>query len=259
MGAVFALFSAWYFWIPKILGVCYNLSLGNLHFWIFFYGVNVTFFPQHFLGLQGMPRRISDYPDAFAGWNLVSSLGSLGGVIATWSFLYLLYAQLVVGKAISGFPWLTLEHHTDTLQAYLSRGLGSLEWSLVSPPKPHAFESLPLQSTDPLTLSLEIIKNIDIELYCLSNMHYEYLTDFADLFADPKSSLLPSHEEVMSMDIEKFEDLDGRQIDKLEKNGTLQQASEVFQKMKEVKARQTIFEHTRAFHQAFVDSKNSQS
>jgi cytochrome c oxidase subunit 1 len=68
MGAVFALFSAWYFWIPKITGLSYNTMLGKVHFVILFIGVNLTFFPQHFLGLQGMPRRISDYPDAFAGW-----------------------------------------------------------------------------------------------------------------------------------------------------------------------------------------------
>ena len=146
MGAVFALICAWYFWIPKILGVNYKSILGNLHFLIFFFGVNVTFFPQHFLGLQGMPRRISDYPDAFGGWNLVSSLGSLMGVLATWLFLYLLYAQLVQGKVISWLPLLAPEHHTDTLQAYLIRGFDSLEWSLDSPPKPHAFASLPLQS-----------------------------------------------------------------------------------------------------------------
>ena len=73
MGAVFALFSGWYFWIPKMLGLDYNIMISKVPFWILFIGVNVTFFPQHFLGLQGMPRRISDYPDAFAGWNLISN------------------------------------------------------------------------------------------------------------------------------------------------------------------------------------------
>ena len=146
MGAVFALYSAWYFWIPKILGVDYNKSWGKAHFWILFIGVNVTFFPQHFLGLQGMPRRISDYPDAFAGWNLVSSLGSLISVIATWLFLYILYVQLVEGKATSRYPWLTPQFYYDMLQACLIREFNSLEWGLDSPPKPHAFTSLPLQS-----------------------------------------------------------------------------------------------------------------
>jgi cytochrome c oxidase subunit 1 len=259
MGAVFALFSAWYFWIPKILGVDFRLSLGNFHFLIFFFGVNVTFFPQHFLGLQGMPRRISDYPDAFAGWNLVSSLGSIASVAATWLFLYILYAQLVVGKAISWYPWLTLEHYTDFLRAYFIRAFHSLEWSLDSPPKPHAFASLPLQS-DVLSLSLEIIHNIDIELYCISNMIYEHATEFADAFADRSRALLPSHEKVMQMQqIEKFEDLSGRQIDKLQENGTLHEASRAHEKITQLKARKIIFENYRTFHQAFVDSRNSQN
>lgn len=147
MGAVFALFSAWYFWIPKILGLDYNRTLGKVHFWIFFIGVNVTFFPQHFLGLQGMPRRISDYPDAFAGWNLISSIGSMISVIATWLFLYILYVQLAEGIATSRYPWLTPQFYSDLLQMLLKRAHNSLEWSLNSPPKPHAFESLPLQSS----------------------------------------------------------------------------------------------------------------
>jgi len=151
MGAVFALFSAWYFWIPKMLGLDYNRMLGKVHFWILFIGVNITFFPQHFLGLQGMPRRISDYPDAFAGWNLVSSFGSIISVVATWLFLNILYTQLVEGKSASRFPWVTPQFYTDFLQTLLSRSYTSLEWCLNSPPKPHAFASLPLQSS--VTLS----------------------------------------------------------------------------------------------------------
>ena len=92
MGAVFALFSGWYFWIPKILGLDYNLNFSSkVHFWVLFIGVNLTFFPQHFLGLQGMPRRISDYPDAFTGWNFISSIGSLVSVAATALFLHIVY------------------------------------------------------------------------------------------------------------------------------------------------------------------------
>ena len=146
MGAVFALFSAWYFWIPKILGLDYNKLLGKVHFWILFLGVNVTFFPQHFLGLQGMPRRISDYADAFAGWNLISSFGSIISVLATWLFLYVLYMQLIEGKATSRYIWLTPQFYGDCLQTLLNRSYDSLEWGLNSPPKPHAFLSLPLQS-----------------------------------------------------------------------------------------------------------------
>jgi cytochrome c oxidase subunit 1 len=147
MGAVFALFSAWYFWIPKILGLKYNVLSGIAHFWIFFIGVNITFFPQHFLGLQGMPRRISDYADAFAGWNFISSLGSMISVIATWLFIYILYIQLVKGKEAPRNPWFTVELYTDYLRATFMRVYTSLEWGLISPPKPHAFVSLPLQNT----------------------------------------------------------------------------------------------------------------
>ena len=146
MGAVFALFSAWYFWIPKILGLGYNETLGKAHFWIMFIGVNLTFFPQHFLGLQGMPRRISDYPDAFAGWNLVSSFGSIVSVVATWLFIYIVYVQLLEARVVSRYPWLSPEFYSDSLQTLLNRSYGSLEWALTSPPKPHAFVSLPIQS-----------------------------------------------------------------------------------------------------------------
>jgi cytochrome c oxidase subunit 1 len=147
MGAVFALYSAWYFWIPKITGLSYNMMLGKVHFLILFIGVNVTFFPQHFLGLQGMPRRISDYPDAFAGWNLVSSFGSIISVVATILFLHIVQVQLVSGEATSRYPWTTPQFFSDLFQTLFNRNYNSLEWSLNSPPKPHAFVSLPLQSS----------------------------------------------------------------------------------------------------------------
>ena len=157
MGAVFALYSAWYFWIPKITGLSYDMMLGKVHFVILFIGVNVTFFPQHFLGLQGMPRRISDYPDAFAGWNLVSSFGSIISVLATWLFLYITYAQLVTGNVTARYPWLTPQYFSDLFQSLFNRNFNSLEWSLNSPPKPHAFVSLPIQSTFNLQNLIRII------------------------------------------------------------------------------------------------------
>jgi cytochrome c oxidase subunit 1 len=146
MGAVFALFAGWYFWVPKLLGLNYDIHLAKIQFWLLFIGVNLTFFPQHFLGLQGMPRRISDYPDAFAGWNLISSIGSIVSVIAALLFLYIVYLQLVEQKLAHRNPWLVSVFFTDTLQGFLARNYVSLEWGLSSPPKPHAFVSLPLQS-----------------------------------------------------------------------------------------------------------------
>jgi cytochrome c oxidase subunit 1 len=147
MGAVFAMFAGWYFWVPKILGVNYNIFLSKVQFWILFAGVNLTFFPQHFLGLQGMPRRVSDYPDAYTGWNIVSSYGSIVSVVAALLFLFIVYQQLTKGERASRNPWITPSFFNDALRVYLSRSYTSLEWSLNSPPKPHPFVNLPLQSS----------------------------------------------------------------------------------------------------------------
>jgi cytochrome c oxidase subunit 1 len=91
MGAVFAMFAAWYYWVEKIIGYPYPEFLGKLHFWIFFIGVNVTFFPMHFLGLAGFPRRVPDYPDAFALWNKVASFGSNISTLSALLFFLIVY------------------------------------------------------------------------------------------------------------------------------------------------------------------------
>jgi len=98
MGAVFGLFAGWYYWIGKMTGLEYPETLGQIHFWLFFIGVNVTFFPMHFLGLAGMPRRVPDYPDAFAGWNIIASYGSYISVISALLFFYICYVTLTSGK-----------------------------------------------------------------------------------------------------------------------------------------------------------------
>ena len=97
MGAVFGLFAGWYYWIGKIVGLKYSSTLANLHFITFFVGVNLTFFPLHFLGLAGMTRRVPDFPDCFSGWNMVASLGSSISVIAVFIFFYFTYDLLVYG------------------------------------------------------------------------------------------------------------------------------------------------------------------
>ena len=88
LGAVFTIFAGWYYWFPKMTGYMYNETIGKLHFWLTFIGVNIVFFPQHFLGLAGMPRRIADYPDAFAGWNYVSSIGSYLSALGVLVFFF---------------------------------------------------------------------------------------------------------------------------------------------------------------------------
>jgi cytochrome c oxidase subunit 1 len=88
LGAVFVIFAGIYYWFPKITGYIMPDWIGRLHFWISFIGANVLFFPQHFLGLSGMPRRYADYPDAFAGWNLVSSIGAYVFFVGLFVFMY---------------------------------------------------------------------------------------------------------------------------------------------------------------------------
>ena len=107
LGAVFGIFAGWYYWFPKMSGYMYSESIGKLHFWITFIGVNLVFFPQHFLGLAGMPRRYVDYPDAFAGWNLVSSLGSYISGFGVLIFIYGVVDAFMEGsggRTIRGAP-----------------------------------------------------------------------------------------------------------------------------------------------------------
>ncbi|MCY4550899.1 MAG: cytochrome c oxidase subunit I [Defluviicoccus sp.] len=129
MGAVFAIFGGFYYWLPKMCGRRYPETLGRIHFWIMFVGVNVTFFPQHFLGLAGMPRRIPDYPDAFAGWNMVSSVGSYISAFGVLLFLWILYRTFTAGERVGENPW--------------GEGATTLEWSVSSPPPFHSYDELP--------------------------------------------------------------------------------------------------------------------
>jgi cytochrome c oxidase subunit I len=106
MGAVFAIFGGFYYWIGKITGLRYPETLGQIHFWTTFLGVNLTFFPMHFLGLAGMPRRIPDYPDAYAGWNAVATFGSYITTVSALFFFYVIYVTLTEGEKIQADdPW----------------------------------------------------------------------------------------------------------------------------------------------------------
>jgi len=100
MGAVFTIFGGFYFWFPKLTGRHYPEALGRVHFWVTFFGVNLTFFPMHFLGLAGMPRRIPDYPDAYAGWNAVASFGSYISAFGLLIFFYVVYVSFIHGKLV---------------------------------------------------------------------------------------------------------------------------------------------------------------
>ena len=129
VAAVFAIFGGWYYWFPKMTGYMYSETLAKLHFWLMLIGANIAFFPMHFLGLAGMPRRYADYPDAFAGWNFVASIGSyisFAGLLVFFVGLAYAFARKVHAP---GNPW--------------GAGATTLEWTLPSPPPFHTFETLP--------------------------------------------------------------------------------------------------------------------
>ena len=130
LGAIFAIFAGWYYWFPKMTGYMHDEALGKLHFWLTFIGANVLFFPQHFLGLAGMPRRYVDYPDAYAYWNWWSSIGSYITAAGTVVFIVgMLYAYLVAHRRAGDNPW--------------GPGATTLEWTLPSPPPFHTFDTVP--------------------------------------------------------------------------------------------------------------------
>ena len=129
LGAVFSIFGGFYYWIGKMSGRQYPETWGKIHFWMTFIGVNLTFFPQHFLGLAGMPRRQPDYPDAFHGWNMVSSFGAYISVAAAFLFVGIAFYTVKFGRRVEANYW--------------GEGATTLEWTLPSPPPFHQFEQLP--------------------------------------------------------------------------------------------------------------------
>ncbi|MEC7512055.1 MAG: cbb3-type cytochrome c oxidase subunit I, partial [Pseudomonadota bacterium] len=129
LGAVFAIFAGWYYWFGKMFGYAYSEFIGKLHFWITFIGVNLIFFPQHFLGMAGMPRRYVDYPDAYAGWNYWSSIGSYIAAVGVLVFLFGVLHAFARRQQVENNPW--------------GEGATTLEWTLSSPPPFHQFSELP--------------------------------------------------------------------------------------------------------------------
>ncbi len=130
LGAVFAIFAGYYYWFPKITGYMFSESIAKLHFWVTFVGVNLVFFPQHFLGLAGMPRRYIDYPEVYAGWNQISSYGSYISAVGVLIFLYGVFQAYSRKEQAADNPW--------------GAGATTLEWTLSSPPPFHQFNTLPV-------------------------------------------------------------------------------------------------------------------
>ena len=130
MGAVFSLFAGFYYWFPKMSGKMHSELLAHLHFWVFFIGVNMIFFPMHFLGLDGMPRRIPDYTPAFAYWNHFATMGYMVMAASMIIFIVNLIYSFAAGKKAPANPW--------------GVGATTLEWTLSSPPPFHQFETLPI-------------------------------------------------------------------------------------------------------------------
>jgi cytochrome c oxidase subunit 1 len=129
LGAVFAIFGGFYYWFPKMSGKMYNELLGKVHFFLMFIGVNVIFFPMHFLGLDGMPRRIPDYTPAFTEWNRIATIGYMITIAGVAVFFVNLLWSLAAGKRAPNNPW--------------GEGATTLEWTLSSPPPFHQYSTLP--------------------------------------------------------------------------------------------------------------------
>jgi cytochrome c oxidase subunit 1 len=130
LGSLFGIFAGFYYWIGKMSGRQYPETLGKIHFWIMFVGVNLAFFPMHFLGLAGMPRRVPDYPDAFAPWNLIASIGAFTSFAGALVFLLVLWRTFTAGERCPANPW--------------GEGATTLEWRLSSPPPFHSWQQLPV-------------------------------------------------------------------------------------------------------------------
>jgi cytochrome c oxidase subunit I len=126
-GSLFTIFAGVYYWFPKMTGRMYDEGLGKLHFWLTFVGFNATFGPMHLIGVQGMPRRVADYPEQFAGWNLFISMASFIVGLSTLIFVYNMVASWRGGARAPANPWRAL----------------TIEWQVSSPPPVFNFDRVP--------------------------------------------------------------------------------------------------------------------
>ncbi|AMD23030.1 cytochrome oxidase subunit 1 (mitochondrion) [Eremothecium sinecaudum] len=151
MGAVFSLFAGYYYWSPMVLGLYFNERLAQIQFWMLFIGVNITFMPMHFLGLNGMPRRIPDYPDAFYIWNYITSLGSMMSVMSLFLFIYIIYDQLMNGVTNKESKAVVFNKEPDYIESnliFLNNTIKStsIEFMLSNPPAVHTYNTPAVQS-----------------------------------------------------------------------------------------------------------------
>nr|APS87247.1 cytochrome c oxidase subunit 1 [Cambaroides schrenckii] len=130
MGAVFGIFAGIVHWFSLFTGVTMNNKWLKIHFFTMFVGVNMTFFPQHFLGLNGMPRRYSDYPDAYSAWNMLSSVGSIISLVAVLGFVIIVWEAFIMSRPASNSFFLS----------------SSIEWQHPYPPADHSYAEIPLVS-----------------------------------------------------------------------------------------------------------------
>nr|YP_009654902.1 cytochrome c oxidase subunit I [Cazira horvathi]QCI09879.1 cytochrome c oxidase subunit I [Cazira horvathi] len=131
MGAVFAIMGSFIQWYPLFTGLTMNPKWLKIQFFIMFAGVNITFFPQHFLGLSGMPRRYSDYPDSYTGWNIISSIGSIMSMIGIIMFIMILWESIISNRTL----------------VFSENMMSSIEWLQKTPPTEHSYNEIPIMNS----------------------------------------------------------------------------------------------------------------
>ena len=143
MGALFAMLGGFYFWIPKIVAKNPNELLAQIQFWTLFFGVNITFFPMHYLGVAGLPRRYSDYPDAYAGFNMICTYGSMVSILSTLLFIYIVFDTLKSTATVTTTnPW-SFPLYFDLPNISPTQSTLSLEWVIQTPPTAHNYSIVP--------------------------------------------------------------------------------------------------------------------